>query len=472
MSALTPGLVQRLCDAAGPGGWSTDPDVIAPHLVEPRGQWRGASPLLLRPVGTAQVAAILKICSETGTKVVPQGGNTGLVGGSIPFERGDEVVLSLARMNRVRAVQALDDSITVEAGCTLAQVQQAAIDAGRLFPMRIASEGTCQIGGNLSTNAGGTAVLRYGNTRDLVLGLEVVLPDGTVWDGLRALRKDNTGYDLKHLFIGAEGTLGVITAAVLKLYPLPKDRQTAFVAVRDVEAAVEFLGLAQEISGGLVTGFELMSDIALDFVLRHMPGATDPLAQKYQWYVLVELSGGNRMDALRETMEQALEAAAERGLAFDAVIATSDAQARALWRLREDMSEAQKPEGGSIKHDISVPKTKMAEFIRRASAAVVANFPGARPVPFGHVGDGNVHFNVSQPVGGDKAAFMALTHDMNIVVHDIAAELGGSISAEHGLGRLKREEILLYKSALELDLMRRFKAMLDPRGIMNPGKVL
>ncbi len=472
MSGLAPDLLERLAVAAGPGGASTDPDLIEPHLVEPRGQWRGASPLLLRPSTTAQVSAILGICNETRTAVVPQGGNTGLVGGSIPFDSGREVVLSLARMNKVRSVDALDDTLTVEAGCTLAQAQQAAADAGRLFPMRIASEGTCQIGGNLSTNAGGTAVLRYGNTRDLVLGLEVVLPDGTVWDGLRALRKDNTGYDLKHWFIGAEGTLGVITAAVLKLFPQPKDRQTAFVAIRDVEAAVELLARAQDLSGGQVTGLELMSDIALDFVVRHIPGCTNPLSARHGWYVLIELSGGNREGALREAMEQALEAAFADGLAFDAVIATSEAQTRALWKLREDMSDAQKPEGGSIKHDISVPKTKMAAFIARASTAVVQHFPGVRPVPFGHVGDGNVHFNVSQPVGGDRAAFMALTHEMNLVVHDIAAELGGSISAEHGLGRLKRDEIGRYKSETELGLMRRLKAMLDPNGIMNPGKVL
>jgi FAD/FMN-containing dehydrogenase len=472
MTAPSETTIERLCRAAGPSGWSRNPDIIAPHVVEQRGIWRGASPLLLRPADTAVVAAIVAICAETRTPIVPQGGNTGLVGGGVPDASGDAIVLSLARMNKVRGVNAVDDVMTVEAGCTLTAAQQAAEAADRLFPLRIASEGSCQIGGNLSTNAGGNTVLRYGNTRDLMLGLEVVLPNGAVWDGLRSLRKDNTGYDLKHIFAGAEGTLGVITAATLKLYPRPQDRQTAFTVVRDVESAVELLALAQRHTGGLVNSFELMSQLSLDFVLRHRPGAVMPIAGRHDWYVLLEISGGDRTGALRETLESVLEAAMEAGLVPDATVATSETQARAFWRLREEMGEAQKPEGASIKHDISVPKSRMAEFIRRGSKAVVDLVPGARPVPFGHVGDGNVHFNVSQPIGADGATFMARTHEMNEVVHDIAAQLGGSISAEHGLGQLKREEVQRYKSAVELDLMRQLKRTLDPHGIMNPGKVL
>jgi len=464
--------IEKLCAAAGPGGWSTDPEIIAPHLVEWRGLYRGKSPLLLRPASTEAVAAIVAQCAATGTKLVPQGGNTGLVGGGTPFESNDEVILSLSRLNRVRAVDALDDTITVEAGCTLMAVQAAAETADRLFPLRIASEGTCQIGGNLSTNAGGTAVLRYGNTRDLVLGVEVVLPDGRVWNGLRALRKDNTGYDLKHLFIGAEGTLGVITAAVLKLLPRPRDRQTAFVAIPNVMAAVELLALARGRSGDVVTAFELMPRIGVDFVTRHVAGTADPFRQPYEWYVLLELSGGARAGDLRPMLEGLLEAALERGLVLDAVVAESEAQAKALWRLREELSDAQKPEGGSIKHDISVPVSKMAVFIERAVPAALAIVPGARPVAFGHIGDGNVHFNLSQPVGADRAAFLAQWETVNKAVHDIAASLGGSFSAEHGIGRLKRVELRHYKSALEMELMGRVKAALDPAGIMNPGKVL
>ena len=464
--------IAGLCAAAGPGGWSTDPDVIAPHLVEWRGLYRGRSPLLLRPADTASVAAIVALCAETGTKLVPQGGNTGLVGGGVPFEGNDEVILSLGRMNRVRAVDALDNTMTVEAGCTLMAVQAAAEAADRLFPLRIASEGTCQIGGNLSTNAGGTAVLRYGNTRDLVLGLEVVLPDGRIWDGLRALRKDNTGYDLKHWFIGAEGTLGVITAAVLKLFPRPRDRQTAFVAIPNVMAAVELLAMARDRSGDAVTAFELMPRIGVEFVTRNVPGATDPLAQAYDWYALLELSGGAAPGELRPMLENMLEAAMAAGLVLDAVLAESDAHAKAIWRLREELSDAQKPEGGSIKHDISVPVSKMPEFIEQATRVALAVVPGARPVAFGHIGDGNVHFNLSQPPGADRAAFLDQWETVNETVHDIAASLGGSISAEHGIGRLKRAEIRRYKSPVEMELMQRLKTALDPAGIMNPGKVL
>jgi len=469
---VAPAIVERLCAAAGPGGWTMDQHDIAPHLVEARGLFRGASPLLLKPPDTAAVATIMAICHETRTKVVPQGGNTGLVGGATPFDGGDEVLLSLARMNRVRAIDALDNTLTVEAGCTLAAVQQAAASADRLFPLRIASEGSCTIGGNLSTNAGGTQVIRYGNTRDLVLGIEAVLPDGRVWNGLRALRKDNTGYDLKQLFIGGEGTLGVITAAVLKLFPRPRDVQTAMVAVPSPAAGIELLSLGRGLTGDQLTAFELMARIGLDFVLRHVPATADPFRDRHDWYALIEVSGGDSPGALRPAMEALLETALERGLAVDAVLAESVAQAQALWRLREDLSDAQKPEGGSIKHDISVPVSRMADFIARADVAVRALVPNCRPVAFGHVGDGNVHFNVSQPVGADRAVFLARWGEVNKVVHDIAAGLDGSISAEHGIGRLKRDELVHYKGAVELDLMRAVKAALDPRGIMNPGKMV
>ena len=472
MNDLSPTILERLKAAVGPKGWTTDPLEMAPHLAENRDLYRGRAAMVLKPATTAEVAAVLRLCHETGTKLVPQGGNTGLVGGGIPFEGGDEIVLSLARMNRIRSTDPLDNTITVEAGCILANVQAAADAVDRLFPLRIGSEGTCQIGGNLSTNAGGTAVLHYGNTRDLVLGLEVVLADGQVWDGLRALRKDNTGYDLKQLFIGAEGTLGVITAAVLKLFPKPRDVQTALVAVRDVAAAVELLSSARTISGDQVTAFELMPRIGLDYVLRHIPGTVDPLPRAYDWTVLIELSGGRPDSGLRQTLEALLADGLERGQVLDAVLAASEAQARAIWKLRDSMSEAQKPEGGSIKHDISVPVSRIPDFIARATRAVETLIPGVRIVAFGHIGDGNVHFNPSQPVGADKERFLAQWESVNRIVHDIAAELGGSISAEHGLGRMKREEITHYKSALEIELMRSLKRTLDPKGILNPGKVL
>ena len=472
MGAIPDAVLDALRAAVGPKGWTSDPAELAPHLVEGRGLYRGASPLLLKPATTAEVAAIVRICADTGTGIVPQGGNTGLVGGAVPFEKGDEVIVNLGRLNRIRAVDPLNDTLTAEAGCVLAQVQAAADAANRLFPLRIGSEGSCQIGGNLSTNAGGTAVLRYGNMRELVLGLEVVLPDGRVWDGLRGLRKDNTGYDLKQLFIGAEGTLGIITAAVLKLFPKPQAVEAAFAAVPSVAAAVELLAAAKARSGGQVTGFELMPRIGLDFVLRHIPNTRDPLAGRHAWYVLVELSSGQGGEALRQMLEAVLAEGMRRGLVVDATIAASRAQADQFWRLRDGLAEAQKPEGGSIKCDISVPVSRIAEFIARAGAAVEALVPGVRLVSFGHIGDGNVHFNSSQPVGADTAAFLARWPEVTGAVHAIAAELGGSISAEHGLGRLKRDEITRFKPAVEIELMRTLKRALDPRGILNPGKVV
>ncbi|ANK82227.1 MAG: hydroxyacid dehydrogenase [Rhizobiales bacterium NRL2] len=472
MNEIARGTIERLIAVVGPQGAITDPDDMAPYLVEWRDKWRGKSALVLRPSSTAEVAEIVRICAETGTAIVPQGGNTGLVGGSIPFEGGDEIVLSLGRMNRVRAVDPLNDTITVEAGCILADVQAAADEAERLFPMRIASEGTCQIGGNLSTNAGGTAVLRYGNMRDLVLGLEVVLPDGRVWNGLRGLRKDNTGYDLKHLFIGAEGTLGVITAAVLKLYPRPADRQVAFAAIPNPEAAVELLSLAKDVSGGQVTGFEILPRLGLELVLKSLPDARDPFGDVHPWYVLIEMSSGEGGGALREAMETALARGYEKELVADATIAESEAQAQQLWALREGLSESQKLAGGSIKHDVSIPVPKMPAFIDRADRALEEVIPGFRSLAFGHIGDGNVHYNPLQPEGADTEAYLARWQEVADVVHGIVHEMGGSISAEHGLGRLKRDEVRRYKSEVELELMASIKRMLDPDNIMNPGKVI
>ncbi len=464
--------LDRIKEVVGAAGWTADPHEMEPYLVEPRDLYHGQAALVVRPARTAEVAEVVSICADEGIGLVPQGGNTGLVGGSVPHEHGGEIVLSLVRMNAVRAVDPVNDAITVEAGCVLADVQAAAAAADRLFPLSLAAEGSCQIGGNLSTNAGGTAVLRYGTARDLVLGLEVVLPDGAVWDGLTGLRKDNTGYDLKQLFIGAEGTLGVITAAVLKLFPRPRDVQTAFVAAPDAGAAVELFLRARAAVGEAVTACELIPRIALDLILRHVPDCRDPLAEPHPWYVLLELSAFSRAAGLGGALEALLADAAESGLVSDATIAASTGQARGLWRLREAVPEAERHEGGSIKHDVAVPLSRVTDFIAEASAAVEARLPGVRPVPFGHLGDGNIHFNLSQPVGADAAAFLAEWDAMNRLVHDIVARMGGSFSAEHGIGRMKRGELERYKPAVEVELMRRLKTALDPKGIMNPGKVV
>lgn len=468
----SPETLSRMKAIVGPSGFIDAADDMAPYLVERRDLYKGRAAAVLRPASTAEVSALMKIAHDTETRIVPQGGNTGLVGGQVPFETGEEVVLSLARMNRVIALDAENNTLTVEAGVTLAAAQDAAQAAGRLFPLSLASEGSCEIGGNLSTNAGGTAVLRYGNARDLVLGLEVVLADGRVWNGMRGLRKDNTGYDLKQIFLGAEGTLGVITGAVLKLFPRPRAVETSFVAVPDVAAAVRLLRLADEATGGLVTGFELMPRIGIEFVTRHLPGASDPLAAPSPWYVLIELASGGEGDALSQALEAMLETAMEKGLVTDAAIAQSGAQRAEFWRLRESMSDVQRLEGGSIKHDVSVPVSAVAGFIARASRAVEKALPGIRPVPFGHVGDGNIHFNLSQPEGMDKLAYLARWDEMSAIVHGIVREYGGSISAEHGVGRMKRDEIAATKSPVEIELMRTLKRALDPKNILNPGKVV
>ena len=470
--AVPAAILDRIKAVVGPGGYLDEAADLAPYLCEPRGRFRGATPLLARPKSAEEVAAIVAICAESGTPIVPQGGNTGLMGGAIPHETGREVLLSLARLNRIRAVDPTNDTLTVEAGCVLAEVQAAAAAADRLFPLSLAAEGSCQIGGNISTNAGGINVLRYGNARELVLGLEVVLPDGRLWDGLRGLRKDNTGYDLKQLFIGGEGTLGVITAAVLRLFPRPREVQTAFVAVSDVAAACDLLAGLRRRSGGMVDAFELISDAALELVLRHIPGCVDPLAARHSWYVLTALSTSADGETLRPALEETLAGAHDTGRIRDAVIAESTAQARALWRLRESIPEAERHDGASIKHDVSVPISRIVEFMSRAQAAVSDELRGVRPVAFGHLGDGNIHFNLAQPPDMAAGAFLARGDHFNRIVHDIVAALDGSISAEHGLGRVKRESIRRYKPALEIELMRRLKEALDPAGLMNPGKLI
>lgn len=459
-------ILDRFKTAAGPGGWTDDDARIAPHLVEWRDRVKGSTPLMLTPGDTQSVARIVRLAHDTRTPLVPQGGNTGLAGGQIP---DGQLLLSLSRMNRVRALDAANDTLTVEAGAVLATVQQIAAEADRLFPLSLASEGSAQIGGLISTNAGGTAVLAYGNMRDLVLGLEAVLPDGSVFEGLTGLRKDNTGYDLVRLLCGAEGTLGVVTAAMLKLFPLPRARECAIAGLASVEDAVALLGLAKAHAGSMLTGFELMPRIGIDFVTRHMPPARDPLATSHPWSVLIETSLTHA--ATDGLLSAILETALARGLIQDAAIAANETQISGFWRLRESLSEAQKFEGGSLKHDISVPVSAMPRFIAEASAAILARYPGVRPVPFGHVGDGNVHFNVSQDPYTDKSAFLALRDAMADIVHGIAHGLGGSLSAEHGIGRFKANDLARYKSPAALAAMRAIKRALDPHGIMNPGAV-
>jgi FAD/FMN-containing dehydrogenase len=449
-----------------------DPAAMAPYLTEWRDRYVGKAALVLRPGSTEEVAAILKRANETRTAIVPQGGNTGLVGGQIPFESGNEVVVSLARMIHVRDLDLDGNTMTVEAGLVLANAQSLAANAGRLFPLSLASEGSCQIGGVLATNAGGMAVLAYGTARDLTLGLEVVLADGSVWDGLKRLRKDNSGYDLKDLFIGSEGTLGVITAAVLRLYPRPVSTVTAFAGQAHLEAATNFFSRVYALAGPMLTAFELLPRIGLDFVLRHVEDARDPLQSPHPWYVLFELSSPREGDGAAGLAETVLRDGMDAGEIGDAVIAASVTQERELWGLRELMSEVQKHEGGSIKHDIAVPVARVPEFIARANQLVELMIPGARPVPFGHLGDGNIHYNVSQPPSMDRAVFLANWEALNAAVHEIVLDLGGSISAEHGIGRLKRDLLVHAKQPLELEMMRKIKQALDPNNILNPGKLL
>ncbi|MDA1088895.1 MAG: FAD-binding oxidoreductase [Proteobacteria bacterium] len=463
---LTATISSAIKDAVGPKGWSTDSERIEAHVTERRGLWHGHCDLVVSPASTDEVAQVMSICHDAGIAVVPQGGNTGLVGGGVP-EGG--IALSLSRLNSIRNIDAANNTMTVDAGCILADVQAAAAAEDRLFPLSLGAEGSCQIGGNLATNAGGVQVLRYGNARDLVLGLEVVLPDGRVWEGLKALRKDNTGYDLKHLFIGAEGTLGVITAAVLKLYPLPQSRETALAALGNADDALRLFLRAGSEAGDALTAFEYISRQSLDITVTHIPGLKDPLEAAHDCYALIELSGA---DGIKDALEQVLAGAMEDGIVEDAVIAASGAQAAELWRIRETIPEAQITAGASIKHDVSVPVSKVPEFLVRAQQIVEKEIPGVRVCAFGHLGDGNIHFNLSQPKAADGEAFLAEWKKINRLVHDLVHEMGGSFSAEHGIGVLKRDDLKRYTSAVELELMQALKQTLDPKGIMNPGKVL
>ncbi|SCB10449.1 FAD-binding oxidoreductase [Rhizobium lusitanum] len=474
MSSFAPSsaLLDRFTAIVGEKHATRDPVEIAPHLVENRGLYHGASPMLLKPGSVEEVSAILKLASETGTAIVPQTGNTGLVGGQTPREGGSDIILSLERMNRIRDIDPVGNTMIVDGGCILADVHKAAAEHGRMFPLSLGSEGSCRIAGNLSTNAGGTAVLAYGNMRQLCLGLEVVLPTGEIWNGLRRLKKDNTGYDLRDLFIGAEGTLGVITGAVLKLFPQPLGHQVAFAGLQSVDEALTLFKNASSLCGTALTGFELMPRIGIEFTARHIPGVRDPLETAYPWYVLIDISTSDSAETAERMMTTLLEQGYEAGLIQDATIASSEAQQKAIWHMRESMSDAQKPEGGSIKHDVSVPVAQVPQFMAEAEKAVIAALPGARICAFGHMGDGNIHYNISQPVGADKEEFIGRWHEMNKIVHGLVLQHGGSISAEHGIGQLKRDELASIRSDIEMDLMRRIKMAFDPAGIMNPGKVL
>jgi FAD/FMN-containing dehydrogenase len=445
---------------------------MAPYLTDWRGRFTGRARAVVQPSNTEEVAQVVAACASARVPIVPQGGRTGLVLGSVPDASGTAIVLSLRRLNRIRAIDAANRTMTVEAGCILYDIQQAASDAGMLFPLSLAAEGSCTIGGNLSTNAGGTAVLRYGNTRELCLGLEVVTAQGRVWGGLRGLRKDNTGYALRELFIGAEGTLGVITAAVLKLYPQPKAALTALVALESPRSALELLSLMQDRCGAALTGYELMSDFCLRLVGSHFPELPKPFATHYPCYALVELSSNDSEDQAAELVESAVGAALDAGIALDAVLASSVGQSLGLWKLREHIPLAQATAGKNIKHDISLPVSSIPDFIERTDSALQAAFPGCQVVCFGHLGDGNLHYNIAPPDGIGHDSFLAHQDAVNRIVHDSVAAMNGSISAEHGVGALKRDELPRYKPAVELDMMRAIKAALDPLGIMNPGKIL
>ncbi|MES2070898.1 MAG: FAD-binding oxidoreductase [Pseudomonadota bacterium] len=445
---------------------------VLPFVSEWRQRFQGKALAVLKPASTAEVAGLVRLCAQFRVAIVPQGGNTGLVLGSVPDDSGTAVVLSLKRLNKIRHIDVINNTMTVEAGCILADIQAAAEQAHRLYPLSLASEGSCTVGGNLSTNAGGTAVLRYGNARELCLGLEVVTANGETWDGLRGLRKDNTGYDLRDLFIGAEGTLGVITAAVIKLFPLPRAQLTALVAMQSADAALQLLALAQQHCGATLTAFELMSDFSLQLVQRHFPHMQQPFADRHPQYVLLELSDSESEEHAGHMLETLVASALEKEVIADAVLATSLAQSRSLWNLREHISMAQAAEGKNIKHDIAIPISDVARFIAVTDALLQEYCPGCRMVTFGHLGDGNLHYNVSPPADMADSRFILQQAAINRIVHDSVHRFGGSISAEHGLGALKKDEILRYKSPVEMALMRSIKLALDPQQLMNPGKVI
>ncbi len=461
-------LAEDLKSIVGPGAWSTDAGELEPHLTEWRNRVRGRTLIMVSPATTAEVADVVRACNEACVGVVPQGGNTGLCGGAVPDDSGTQVLLSLSRLKSIRRIDPGDFSIVVEAGCILADVQQAARSVDRLFPLSLAAEGSCQIGGNLSTNAGGINVLRYGTARQQVLGLEVVLADGTVWDGLRALRKDTAGYDMKQVFIGSEGTLGIITAASLRLVPLPAAPVTALIALSETPQAIGLLGHMREQLRDQVLAFELMCARALRFVRRQIPDTRSPFDAESSWYVLLEAESRNG----GTDVEAALTSAIESGLADDAVIAKNDREAGDLWRMRHAISEAQKSEGVSLKHDIAVPIARIAEFLEQAERRIEALLPGVRLVVFGHVGDGNLHYNITQPSGMQPGEFRSHGDALTRAIYDLVAELGGSFSAEHGIGVLKKQALLDYRSGEEIALMRTLKQALDPRNTLNPGKVI
>ncbi len=468
---LSHSIVEAFHAIAGDHGFVAEPADMEPYLVDERGTFRGISPLLLKPSSTEEVAGIVRLCAKEGIGIVPQGGRTGLCGGAVPDQSGTEIMLSLERMNRIRELDAQGFTVTCEAGCVLRNLQEAAEAVDRLFPLSLAAEGSCMIGGNLSTNAGGVNVLRYGMARNLTLGLEVVLPDGSAWDGLTSLRKDNRGYDLKQLFIGAEGTLGIITAATLALHPRPRDVETLFLAVPSPAASVELLSLARENAADMIVAFELNDRKAIDMVLRHMPNTRDVLAERHNWYVLLEMNSSIEGQAY-VAGERILEKAMEGGLCLDGVRASSLAQRAGIWALRENVNEAQKREGRSLKHDIAVPIACVPDFIEEATETIGKISKGARVLAFGHVGDGNVHFNVFPPESEDEGAFLAAAPSIESAVFEISSRMRGSFSAEHGIGVLKRAALERYAAAGSLQMMRTLKQAIDPKGIMNPGKVV
>jgi len=466
-----PAGIDEIKAALGPKGWSDDPGELAPHLAEWRGQYTGRSGLLLKPASTEELAEVVRIANTHGIRLVPQGGNTGLVRGGVPDETGEEVLVSLQRMNTIRAVDPENFSLVAEAGVPLRRVQEAAAEAGRLFPLSFGAEGTATVGGFISTNAGGVHVLQYGTTRALTLGLEAVLPTGKIYRGLTALRKDNTGYDLDGLLVGAEGTLGIVTAAAFKLFPALRSQEVAFAGVPSPQAAVALLTRLRQATGERVIAFELIARFGLELVTHHIPNARDPLSTAHPWYVLIEVASSEENADLKSALESGLAEAAEEGLVNDAVIAASIDQANMLWHMRHALSEAQKPEGGAIKHDISVPISAIPAFLERAIPAAQQILPGLRPLAFGHVGDGNLHFDLVQPEGMEPAEYLSYRSEVNRAVHDIVADLGGSISAEHGIGRQKPDELARLKDPAALNAMRAIKRALDPNGILNPGRI-
>jgi len=461
-----------MADIVGPGGVLTDAADVEPYLTDHRHLYHGRALAVAVPRTVDQVSRLLAYCNDNRIGVVPHAGNTSYCGGATPDESGQQIVLSLKRLNKVRGIDPLNYSLVAEAGCILADVQRAADNAERLFPLSLGSEGTCQIGGNLSTNAGGTSVLRYGMMRDLVLGLEVVLADGRILSTLGALRKDNTGYDIKSLFLGAEGTLGVITAASLKLFSKVRSTATAFAAVASVEAAVELLANLREATGDRISSFELIPRIGIDLTTQHIPGVREPLKQKYEWHILCEVTTSRASEDLNELLTEALATAYESNLVLDAVVAQNVREREALWKIRETIPEAQRIDGASLKHDLSLPITSLAKFVTLAGDWIRANVPDGRLVAYGHVGDGNLHFNLNQTPGSSRETFLAREASIRRVMHDMVRDFGGSFSAEHGIGRLKVGELERYASPVELDLMKAVKHAFDPNGILNPGKVL